>query len=53
METYATICKIASQWEFAICLKELKSVICDNIEGWDGVENGREAQEGGEICIYL
>ena len=22
METYITICKIASQWEFAICLRE-------------------------------
>ena len=33
VEIYITICKIASQWEFAIWLKELKSVICDNIEG--------------------
>ena len=53
METYATIRKIASQWEFAIWLKELKSVICDNIEGWDGVEGEREVQEGGDICIPM
>ena len=24
METYNTICKIDSQWEFAVCLRELK-----------------------------
>ena len=24
METYVTICKVDSQWEFAICLRELK-----------------------------
>ena len=24
METYITICKIDSQWEFAVCLMELK-----------------------------
>ena len=24
METYITICKIDSQWEFAICLRKLK-----------------------------
>ena len=22
-----------------------------NLEGWDGVGDGREVQEGGEICI--
>ena len=24
---------------------------CDNLEGWDGVGDGREVQEGGDICI--
>ena len=24
METYITICKVDSQWEFAVCLRELK-----------------------------
>ena len=24
METYITICKIDSQWEFTVCLRELK-----------------------------
>ena len=31
METYITICKIESQWEFAVCLKELKQGLCVNL----------------------
>ena len=27
-------------------------MLCDNLEGWDG-EGGREAQEGGGICIHI
>jgi len=27
METYITICKIDSQWEFAVCLRELKRAV--------------------------
>ena len=52
METYITICKTDSQWEFAVCLRELKQGLCINLEGWDG-EDGREVQEGGEICIPM
>ena len=26
-------------------------MLCDNIDGWDGVEGGKEVQEGGAICI--
>ena len=33
METYITICKIDSQCEFAVCLRELKQGLCDNLEG--------------------
>ena len=48
METYTlTICKIDSQWEFAVGCREL------NPERWDGVEDGREAQEGGDIYIPM
>ena len=50
-DTYFTICKIDSQWEFAICLRELKQGLCINLEGWDGKEDGREVQEGVDICI--
>ena len=51
METYNTICKIDSQCEFALWLRELKQGLCDSLEGRDGEEDGREAQEGGDICI--
>ena len=53
VETYITICKIASQWEFAICLREHKQRFCNNLEGWDGVGDGMEVQEGGDICIPM
>ena len=53
METYITICKIDSQWEFAVCLRKLKQGLSINPEGWDGDENGRENQKGGEIYVYL
>ena len=33
METYITICKIDSQWEFAVCLRKLKQGLCINLEG--------------------
>ena len=51
--TCITICKIDSQWEIALWLRELKLGLCDNLEGWDGERDGREAQEGGDICIPM
>ena len=42
MDTYITICKIDSQWEFALWLRELKQGLCINLEGWDGEGYGRE-----------
>ena len=42
METVNTICKIDSQWEFAVWLRELKQGLCDNLEGWGGERDGRE-----------
>ena len=45
-------CKIDSQWEFAICLRELKQGLCINLEGWMGKEiGGRFRREG--TYIYL
>ena len=32
-EIYNSICKIDSQWEFAVWLRELKQGLCDNLEG--------------------
>ena len=53
METYITICKIDSQWKFAVWLRKLKPGLCINLEEWDGVGNGREVQKGGDICIPM
>ena len=52
MET-CTICKIESQWEFAVCLRELNPWFCINLEGWGAEGDGREVQEGGHICIPM
>ena len=53
METYITTCKIDSQWEFAVWLRKFKLGICIHLEGWDGEEDGREVQRGGDICIPM
>ena len=53
METYITICKIDSQWEFAVWLRKLKQGLCINLEGWGGEGDGREAQKGGNRCIPM
>ena len=52
-ETYNTIYKIDSQWEFAVCLRELKQGLCISLKEWDGEGDGREVQEGGAICIPM
>ena len=49
MEIYNTICKIDSQWAFAVWLRELKQGLCDNLEGWDEEGDEREVQEGGNL----
>ena len=33
METYITLCKIDSQWEFAAWLRKLKQGLCINLGG--------------------
>ena len=53
LETYITICKIDSQWEFAEWLRKLKQGLCINLEGWDGAGDGREVQKGVDICIPM
>ena len=51
METYISICKIDSQWEFAVWLRKFKQGLCINLEGWDGEMGGRFKREG--IYVYL
>ena len=53
METYNTICKIDSQWAFAVCLRTLKQGLCINLEGCGGERDEREFQKGGDICIPM
>ena len=43
METYITIYKIESQWEFAVWLRELKQGLYDNLEG---IERDRREMGG-------
>ena len=53
METYIMICKINSQWEFAVWLRELRQVLCDNLEGWDGEGDGREVGKGWVLGVSM
>ena len=52
-ETYVIVCKIDSQQEFAVCLRKLKQGLCINLERQDGEGDGREFQNGGNICIPM
>ena len=45
METFITICKIDSQWEFAVCLRKL---FRGSVSTWRRAMR-REVQEGGDI----
>ena len=49
IETYITICKIDSQWEFAIWLRKLKQGLCINLEGWDREGDGTPLQYFGHL----
>ena len=53
VETYITICKIDSQWEFAVWLRKLKQGLYINQGGWDGAGDGREVEKRGDICIPM
>ena len=47
METYITVCKIESQWEFAVWLRKFKQGLYINLEACDGKEmGGRFKREG-------
>ena len=37
----------------AVQHRELSLVLCDDLEGRDGVEDGREVQEGKDICTPM
>ena len=50
METYITVRKIDSQWEFAVWFRKLKQGLCINLQR-GGM--GREIQKGMDICIPM
>ena len=50
METYVTICKIDSPWEFPVCLRELKQGLCINLEGWDGAGRWFDRKHSRILC---
>ena len=43
--------KIESWWEVAVQHREFNSVLCDDLEGWDGRAGGRLKREG--IYVYV
>ena len=51
METNNSICKIDSQWEFALSLRELKEGLFNNLEGWDGDGDWRGVWGGGHMGV--
>ena len=53
METYITICKIDSQWAITVWLRKFKQGLCINLEVWEGEGDGREVQNGGDICLPI
>ena len=53
METYITICKRDSQWEFSIWFRKLKQGLCIKLEVWDAEGVGRKVQKGRDICIPM
>ena len=48
---YTTKCKVDSQWEATAQHREISSVLCDHLEGWDR-EVRREMQVGVDMGIY-
>ena len=58
MDSSIIICKIDSQWEFAVWLgKQTAALYQPRGVGWggrwDGEEDGRERHKGGDICIPM
>ena len=48
-----TIRKTDGQWEFSVCCREFNPVLCDYLEGWDGVGDGRDLPEGKDMFIPM
>ena len=46
MKIYNTVCKIDSQRDFAVRLRELRQGLCDNLQKW-------EVREGAWVHVWL
>ena len=53
IETYNTIRKIDSQWEFAARLRVTQIGALWQAEGWDEKRDGKEVWEGGDMGITM
>ena len=53
MEAYIALCKIDSQWEFAVWPSKLKQGLCINLEVWDGERDGKAFLKREDICIPM
>ena len=53
MDICSTICKIDSQWEFAVSLRELKQGFCGWLMGGVGREMGWRSRKGGDMGIPM
>ena len=53
METYVSMCKVDSQRERSLRLRELKQGLCSNLERWAGEGDGRKSQERRDIYIHM
>ena len=42
-----------SSWEVAAEYRKLNLELCDNLEGWDGEENGREVWERRDMVVPM
>ena len=49
IETYVTLCKIDSQREFVLWCRDLKPVLCDHLEEWNGWDVW---VKGGHVYTY-
>ena len=48
---YITICKKIASWHILYDARSSNQVLCDKVEGWEGVRGGMEVQEKGDISI--
>ena len=53
METYITIWKIVSQWEFVLCFRELKQWLCINLEPIDINELCQKEKDKYRILTHI